>query len=161
MGELIMNTILQISVTELLILFKESLSALIPWIEKVKIRWKEGEAYDDWDNIAEALYKNIVCASLIGEVAIDYPLANYNFIYDNYSILDFIEVKSKVHTDKRMAFISFSSNKYPLDNVKIAYIDSDCNNIGCSFLENNDLTYVYIKKQEGREIIIDKIKVTL
>jgi len=95
MGGLIMKNKWTVSVTELLIIFRGALLAIIPWIEKAKIKWKEHEAYDDWDNIAESLYKNIVCSSLTGEVASQYTIAKYNFDYDDYSSVDFIGVRNK------------------------------------------------------------------
>src|SRR5690606_20593651 len=95
MGKLIMNNNWKTSVTELLVISRGALLAIIPWLEKAKIKWKEDEAYDDWDNIAESLYANIVCSSLIGEVATEYQITKYNFNYDNYSSVNFIEVRNK------------------------------------------------------------------
>ena len=53
------------SVKELLYIFRGALIAIIPWVEKAKIKWKEEEEiYDEWGNITVALYENIVCSSL-------------------------------------------------------------------------------------------------
>lgn len=48
------------SVTELIMVFRGALISIIPWLERAKIYWKNGESYDDWDNIVNALYENIV-----------------------------------------------------------------------------------------------------
>lgn len=50
--QLIVNNNWKTSESELLTIFSGALLAIIPWLEKAKIKWKEGEAYNDWDNIA-------------------------------------------------------------------------------------------------------------
>lgn len=160
MGKLIMsNNKWQTSVTELLAIFNGALLALIPWLEKAKIKWKEGEAYDDWDNIAESLYNNIVCASLTGEVTYEYSMAKYNFNYDDYSVLDFIEVRSKNVSEKKFVFISFLSGVSPFDKVKVAQLDKDYKVIDYANLENNELLFLFIKRKKDKIEIIDKIEV--
>ena len=149
------------SVTELLAIFRGALLAIIPWLEKAKIKWKEGEAYDDWDNIAESLYKNIVCSSLTGEVASEYEIAKYNFNYDDYVSINFIEVKSKDNSEKKFAFVAFQSNSSPMDSVKVAELDKTEKVIGYTNLKFDSLDFVFVKNFNGKQEVIDSIEVVL
>ncbi|ACP21007.1 hypothetical protein Aasi_1725 [Candidatus Amoebophilus asiaticus 5a2] len=161
MGKLIMSNNWKISVSELLDIFREVLLAVIPWLEKAKIKWKEGEAYDDWDNIAEALYKNIVCSSLTGEVAFKYTIAKYNFNYDDYASIDFIEVRSKDNSEKKFAFVSFQSSFSPLDSVKVAELNKTDKVVGYTSLKFDSLGFFFVKNINGKKEFIDNIDVEL
>jgi hypothetical protein len=149
------------SVTELLGIFRGALLAIIPWIEKAKIKWKEGEAYDDWDNIAESIYQNIVCSSLKGDVTSRYPIAKYNFHYENYSAIDFIQVKSECYSHKILAFVAFQSHSSPLDTLKVAEINTSDIVLGYLYLKHDELEFVFVKNTGGKKEIIDKIEVML
>lgn len=149
------------SVTELLAIFKGALLAIIPWLEKAKIKWKEGEAYDDWDNIADSLYRNIVCSSLTGEVASDYSIAKYNFHYEDYSSIDFIQVKSERHSDKYLAFVAFQSISTPLDSIKVAELDKADKVVKHLDLKQGDLEFVFVKNNKGEKEVIDKVDLML
>lgn len=149
------------SVTELLGIFRGALLAIIPWIEKAKIKWKEGEAYDDWDDIADCLYRNIVCSSLTGEIASDYPIAKYNFQYEDYSSVDFIQIKSERHSDKYLAFVAFQSIFAPLDNIKVAELDKSDKVVKHLDLKQEDLQFVFVKNNKDKKEVIDKIDVML
>jgi hypothetical protein len=48
------------TVTSLMVVFADCLRALTPHVSKVGITWKDGEAYDDWDAIAQSLYTGVV-----------------------------------------------------------------------------------------------------
>lgn len=156
-----MNNNWKTSVTELLVIFRGALLAIIPWLEKAKIKWKEDEAYDDWDNIAESLYANIVCSSLIGEVATEYQITKYNFNYDNYSSVNFIEVRNKDNSEKKFAFVAFQSGSSALDSVKVAELDKTDKVVGYTNLKFDNLEFVFVKNFNGKKKIINSIEVTL
>jgi hypothetical protein len=161
MGELTMSNTLKTSVNELLAILRGALLSIIPWIEKAKIKWKEGEAYDDWDNIAESLYKNIVCSSLTGEVASNYSIAKYNFQYEDYSSIDFIEVRSKGYSEKKFAFIAFQSNSSPLDTLRVAELDKTNKVVDYTNLKLDSLEFVFVKNINGKKEVIDSIEIVL
>jgi hypothetical protein len=52
------------STDELLGLFGDAIRALVPIAERAQMRWKEPDAYDDWDQICEAIYRSIVIRSI-------------------------------------------------------------------------------------------------
>jgi hypothetical protein len=149
------------SVTELLLIFRGALLAIIPWLEKAKIKWKEGEAYDDWDNIVESLYKNIVCSSLTGEVASEYRIAKYNFNYGDYSSINYIELRSKDELEKRFAFIAFQCYSSSLDNIKVAELNKTDKVVGYTNLKLESLEFIFVKNIDGKKQLIDSIEVAL
>lgn len=149
------------SVTELLAIFRGALLSIIPWLEKAKIKWKEGESYDDWDNISESIYMNIVCSSLIGDVASEYGIAKYNFDYNDYTPINFIEVRDKDNSEKKFAFVAFQSNFSPLDSVKVAELDKMNKVVGYTNLKFDSLQFVFVKNINGEREVIDSLEVAL
>lgn len=156
-----MNNNWKTSVTELLMIFKGALLAIIPWLEKAKIKWTNEEAYDDWDNIAESLYQNIVCSSLNGEVTSEYQIAKYNFNYDDYSSISFIRVRHKNNPEKKFAFVSFQSNLSPMDRVKVAELDKLNKVVDYTKLKLDSLDFVFVKNLKGKKEVIDSIEIVL
>lgn len=57
-------TIWYTSVKSLLKNLQGALKSLAPWMRASKVAYTQGEAYDEWDNIAEALYEAIVVSPL-------------------------------------------------------------------------------------------------
>lgn len=156
-----MSENLKITVTQLITIFRGALLAIIPWIEKAKIKWKEGEAYDDWDNIAESLYKNIVCSSLTGDVSSEYIIARYNFNYEDYSTMDFIEVQPKDNSDMKFVLVSFQSSSTPLDVVKVAKINKMEKVVEYIYLKFIESEFVFVKKINGKRENVSNLEVIL
>jgi len=145
------------SITEIVTVFRGALLAIIPWVEKAKIKWKDGESYDDWDNIAQVLFENIVCSSIYGEVLSEYSLSSYDFQYNNYSDLDYIKVKSNRHIDKYLVFVSFQTKSTSLDMVKVAVLNDLEEVIDFLYIEVSDAKFSLVKSKgsirENIEII--------
>ena len=82
-------TLWQTSLTELLGIFRQALSVLVPIVEQAKISWREGEAYDDWDGIASSLFENIVVNSLefAQEISFDLRMPKYDLLYPSTATL--------------------------------------------------------------------------
>lgn len=156
-----MNNCWKTSVTELLAIFRGALLAVIPWVEKAKIKWKDGEAYDDWDNIVESLYENIVCSSLTSDVILKYGIAKYNFNYDSYDSINFIEVKINNNPEKKYAFVAFQSNSSLLDKVKVAELNKAEKVVGYVDLSLAELEFVFVKNINGKKEIVDSVEVEL
>lgn len=114
------------SVNDLIRIFRNSLLALIPYVEQAKIPWKQGEAYDEWDEIARVLYKNVVAKTIqwgcgygdISEVAIP----DYDMLYKNYSQFSLICVADSEPDDSSLVFHSFSSRHQSLDMIQCILI---------------------------------------
>ena len=159
-----MNNYLNTSVTELVTIFRDAAIALIPHVERAKMPWKDGESYDDWDNIVTALYENIICNTLLYPDS-DYDIAKYDFSYTSYSNMNFIIVNSKNHIDRSLVFIGFGSALSPLDSIAVAMIDNNYNVVEniILMLENDldELEFVYVKNENGKRDLISDISVLL
>ena len=133
MGKIAMHDTWEISVTELMTIFKEAIISIIPWLEKAKIPWKEGEIYDDGEDIYRSLYENIVIGSILREILPINRIAKYGFHYENY----------------------FETLSTPLDNVKVAILDDSDIVIGFLILKQEGLKYAFVKNNNGtdKEII--------
>ena len=154
-----MNNYWETTVNELVAIFRNSVIAIIPLLEQAKIKWKEGESYDDWDNIVTTLFENIVCSSLFSEVSLENDMSKYDMVYKNYSNMNFLIVKSTENINKTLAFISFQSLSTPLDSVKVAVLNNQYNVIDYLILKSENLDYFFVKNHNGKYDIISEIKV--
>ncbi len=112
---------LTITVHDLMLNFREALSALTPFMDRIRIGWRDAEAYDDWDEIAQALYKNMVLQSVLfsTEPANDFSTPQYGMAYPAYDDKSFIEVES--HTlqfSGQLVFVGFSTLERFFDQVR-------------------------------------------
>ncbi len=80
------------TITELVVTFSESLSALTPYATRVGIPWKEPDNYDEWDAIASAIYSSIVVITIGYTVERDLfaKLAPYDMSLSNYANTSFL-----------------------------------------------------------------------
>lgn len=142
------------SVGELMIIFKRALAAIDPYLEKAHISSKEGEQYDDYDAIAEMLYRKIVINSInwsfTDDLKIEIP--RYGFEFDSEKQTAFIEVCSSAETNQReFVFQNFSTDKnlfdkvacYPAGTAKCLLSD------GLFYLNADECTFRLRYKQEG------------
>ena len=83
------------SVKELLGILQEALTAMVPIAERAHIHWRDGEAYDDWDGIAEALYRNIVVRTVDSALVTPFGdgMPRYDTHYSSYERSRFIVVE--------------------------------------------------------------------
>jgi hypothetical protein len=107
----------RLTLTKLLRLLGESLAALVPFVEQAAIPWRDAEAYDEWDGIADALYNAFVESSIrdstIGINA--YPLPRYGMRY--YTYHDRSRLWLYDPSGQRFVFFSFTSVAEPFDSV--------------------------------------------
>ena len=73
-------------VTDLVFIFREALQVLAPVVRKAQINYEDDLAYDDWDNIAQNLYSNIVERSVRFATGLDGDLSlpSYAMLYETY-----------------------------------------------------------------------------
>lgn len=102
------------SIKELLFNYKGALQSLVPWLEKSKIPYKEGEAYDEWDAIALTIYESMVINSIIYSEGLinKNPFAKYDLQYENYNGLNFLLCEDPEGRDEFLVFVSFSAEDY-------------------------------------------------
>ncbi len=156
-----MNEMWSTTLNDLLYIFRNASIAIIPWLEKARIGWKEEEAYDDWDNIVNALYENIVCSSLFGEVSSEYDIAKYDFTLDSYANVNFILVKTRTDDGSDLAFVSFLNITTPMDMLKVAVLGSDGLVLEYRVIEYDEVEFVFVRRINGGIELVTEIDVLL
>ena len=53
--------------------FRQAMVTILPIMDEVGIRWKQHEAYDDWDRIEDALFSSIVLSSITQRLNLETP----------------------------------------------------------------------------------------
>ncbi|HYU27389.1 MAG TPA: hypothetical protein VEO74_19410, partial [Thermoanaerobaculia bacterium] len=100
----------------------------VPHITRANIEWREGAAYDDWDEIAQLLYDKIVVASALWALpddersTVEFP--SYNMAYASYADKTVIVVNEKPD-DERLVFHSFTTQQQPFDTARTAAVDEE------------------------------------
>ena len=133
------------TVDRLMLVFRNALRGLIPHIERVRIEWRDGSSYDDWDAIAQTLYEKIVVSSLLWampeherEVT---QVPDYNMSYASYAGKTVVAV-NRTSTEDRLVFHSFATEKNPFDRVRVCKVDGDGQVLGdFVLLDANTATY--------------------
>src|SRR3954466_740972 len=100
-------TLWRTTVDQLLLVFRDALRALVPHVEKVRIEWRDGSAYDDWDAIAQTLYERMVVSSLLWAMPENErersQFPDYNMTYSSYGGKTVIAVNHG-STNERLVF---------------------------------------------------------
>jgi len=112
------------SVNELIALFRDSILALLPSLQKAQIPWRDIDAYDQWDEISETLYKVLVLDAIqwaLNDHEMNVP--RYGFKIDDYSSRSFIGVRSPA--GERTAFQLLDANNDRFDMVACRELTAD------------------------------------
>jgi hypothetical protein len=122
-----MMTTWETSVGDLLRIFRDALVALLPAMQRACIPWKTGEAYDEWDEICQTLYRNIVARSLVAatseDVELDAVLPRYDMKLQSYADRGVLLVSSSESSGVGV-FVGLSSKDEPFDTVDCLLVDS-------------------------------------
>ena len=115
--------ILQTNVQELLNTFRDTLVSLVPIVERVQMRWKDPDNYDDWDNICNALYSSIVLQSILHakEAKNCLKIAPYDISVLSYADLSYITDKK---SSNLTAFVGFCTTNIPFDTCLFSLLDN-------------------------------------
>lgn len=105
------------SVRELMEIFRDSLSKLIPDLRKARLPIGIRPGVDAWDDISEMLYRHIVVEAIrsaLPEEEMDgFQLPVYETEYENYANLSFIEVIPRKAVQDPVRPLAFHSFKTP------------------------------------------------
>lgn len=103
--------------------FRDALRAMVPIAERVGIPWRDGESYDEWDGIAQALFSALVVAVVPWPDGRERKFAEYDMRYENYGGLRRIVVRTpsamELHT-----FVAFSTREAPFDSIRVLNTDT-------------------------------------
>lgn len=89
------------SIADLLRHFQASLRTMAPLAEDAKIPWREAEAYDEWDEIASAMYDVFVARPIAADTSISAqarPLAPYDLRLESYKQNSVIAIEQSRHS---------------------------------------------------------------
>jgi len=115
-----MSAIRTTTVAYLLGILRQALTALVPVVEMARMPWRDGEAYDDWDAIAECLYDNLVVRTLVyaREAGMNLELPKYDLVYSSYKGT-FIQVEGPgIPAEVTAVFIGFAGISPDFADVK-------------------------------------------
>ncbi|MDB5620618.1 hypothetical protein [Tardiphaga sp.] len=143
-------------------LFRDALQGLIPTLERARIAWREPDAYHDWDEMSEAVYRSIVIRSLefAVEVGPFLSIPNYGFSLPTYESNSFVSEETRLGST---AFICFETQHEPFDHAYFAVLDGGLNVVGKYRLATTDAKFIFWRRT--RDVVsaraIDAIKVEL
>lgn len=115
-------------VTDVLLNFRSALLALLPAVERVGIPWKRPDAYDEWDDIATALFENLVVQVLQGALPDgaqeQLRLPSYDLLLESYTDLSTIDVIHTTLKPGRWIFHAFGTVSSPFDVVEVRQVSA-------------------------------------
>lgn len=115
--------------TDVMLNFRAALLAIIPMAEAVGLPWKRGDAYDEWDELANCMYRQLVGSLLPmqtdrhGRVIANLPA--YDMLYGEYGQYATIEVRNIALGPGRWVFHAFGTSQTPLDIVEVRELDAN------------------------------------
>lgn len=101
--------------------FRDALLGVLPAVQAADIPWRRPDAYDDWDNIATALYDALVIESLRWEFPEgfldEFKIPAYDMLLEDYGSYSWIEVLE--HRGPSVCvFHALSTDQEPFDQVE-------------------------------------------
>lgn len=151
------------TVDELVGHFRDALLALIPVFEQAHLPWREGEAYDQWDDVAAVLYDRLVREPLNWALADgdDLALSDYDLVLPTWSDRSFIAVRHpQVSRDSAAVFLRLESRLESLDTVAIGVLDEG-GTIGSqtTSLPFVDVSFVLVHRSQGLNEAVSSLSV--
>jgi hypothetical protein len=137
--------------SELVGIFRESILALLPTMDRARIPWRDETSYDDWDAIATTLYEQIVVRSIRyslpeGKLL---EMAPYDIARTDYSAVSFVRVLTDDETI--LAFCGFRTRTKPFDTVACKTLDDLGRVTSETFVEAESAIFsVYFRGVSGR-----------
>lgn len=111
------------TVTDLLLNFRQALLAVVPTVEKVGTSWRRLDAYDEWDAIASALFNALVFEVLRWSqperLKERFRLPDYDLLLQSYAGLCVLEVVHPALPSGHHIFHAFGTRKSPFDVVEL------------------------------------------
>jgi hypothetical protein len=122
------------TVTDVILNFRSALVAILPMVKALGIPWRRGDAYDEWDDLASCMYRQLVSNLL---PTLDSPsggspvrLAAYDMMLPDYRQYATVEVQNSTLGHGRWIFHAFGTDSVPFDVVEVRELGSDA--VPCS-----------------------------
>jgi len=148
------------SVHEMLGLFRDALIALIPSANRAHMSWREPDAYDDWDQICEAIYQSFVVQSVENaeEIGTFFPIPKYDMRIISYDGNSFISEQS---TRERAAFVCFETHSEPFDTCLFATLDMSGKIIGFTKSPLSNVRMIFARRDKDGLKFFDHLVIRL
>ena len=150
------------SIDELIRLFGDAIRVLVPIAERAHMAWKEPDAYDDWDQICEAIYRSIVIGSIEFAEGIGtfLPVPDYDRRIKSYDKNSFI---GDANSKDEVAFVCFETRTAPFDMCLFAILDRNLDVINYSRVAIVDVKFNLMRRDRngGALEFIDGLTVSL
>ena len=118
------------TVTSLLLLYRDALRALVPFFDQLGLPWREPDAYDEWDELASLLYRHFVVGSLLETSVVEdretIKVAEYDIVQQSYAGMSYVSVIPLGEPkDRCRVFHSFATDVNPLDRIRFLRINNE------------------------------------
>ena len=126
-----------VTVTDLMLNFADACRALVPTMDRAGVPWRDGEQYDNWDRVAEALFESLVAEPCAFQAVREAGLgklrpARYGFAHDTNR-----NAWVALQCDRAARVITLSSLTTPFSHVQ-------CEEpTGLVLLEGSQFVFVY------------------
>lgn len=110
-----------ISISDMILNFRNALIAILPQMEYAHIEWADGAQYNDYDKIAEALYESFVAMNFTYDT--DLVLTRYGFNNEEYQHKNFVAIDAPELGI--VPFVQFKTVNEPYDSVEVAMLKDD------------------------------------
>jgi len=110
-------------VTELVGLFRAALLAILTVMDKSRIKWREGQSYDPWEDIEQTLYESIIGSCVDNATSINpiVRLASYRLEQPTYADKSFLVPSD----NKSAALLRLTTRSEPFDEAFFLELGSD------------------------------------
>jgi len=109
--------------------FRAGLLGLLPSVERIGLPWKRNEAYDEWDDLASAVYKALVVEPLRSGLNASeqdrFGLPDYDMLLPTYAGISMIEVLPAEADERLKVFHALGTTAVPFDTVEFRAIRPD------------------------------------
>lgn len=144
------------TVNDLVENFRKCLVTIVPHLEKMQIEWREGVAYDEWDNIAESIYQAFIVSSVKHSTNFteETIMPKYATFYEEVQGLSYMAIVSKKEKYENCIFYAFETIKEIFDAVSFFTVD-DLGNVNNKkhILPIMEVYFVIVKMDNaGKEI---------
>lgn len=122
------------SVDEVVLNFRQALVAVVPFFRRAAIPWQRPDAYDEWDEVASALFRALVVEVLRvrpqAQADAELVLPSYDVLADDYSRVNVFVVENSAIPEGRCIFHGFATKSSVFDLVEVRRISEDGRPIG-------------------------------
>ena len=148
------------SVNKIIHIFRDALLALIPIADRARILWREPDNYDDWDLIAQSLFRSIVVMSLenADECKALQGTPKYDERISDYSLKSFLSTSKG---SGELAFICFETDSLPFDTALLARLDEAGRVLRLERQDVGQLHFLLSGRSKDSIVEIDRISVNL